>query len=69
MSNKCHRRSIATVYREDQLSERVIDALRHASCFRHKAETIEVIESDLAWVVLTGPYAYKNQKTARFILP
>ena len=47
---------------EDQLSERVIDALRHASCFRHKVETIEVIESDLAWVVLTGPYAYKIKK-------
>tara|TARA_Y100000991_G_scaffold188440_1_gene153851 strand:- start:2037 stop:3491 length:1455 start_codon:yes stop_codon:yes gene_type:complete len=44
------------------LSETLIDALRQESCFRHDVETIEVIESDLAWVVLTGQYAYKIKK-------
>ena len=50
------------VYREDQLSETLINALRHKSCFPHDVTTIEVIESDLAWVVLTGQYAYKIKK-------
>ena len=50
------------VYREDQLSETLIDALRQKSCFQHDVQTIEVIESDLAWVVLTGHYAYKIKK-------
>ena len=44
------------------MSETLIDALHQESCFRHDVETIEVIESDLAWVVLTGQYAYKIKK-------
>ena len=44
------------------MSETLINALRQESCFRHYVETIEVIESDLAWVVLTGQYAYKIKK-------
>ena len=50
------------VYREEEVSETLIDALRQKSCFSHEVESIDVIESDLAWIVLTGSFAYKIKK-------
>ena len=44
------------------MSETLIDALRHQSCYPHAVTTIEVIESDLAWILLTGQFAYKIKK-------
>ena len=44
------------------MSETLIDALRQKSCYRHEVKTIDVIESDLAWIVLTGNFAYKIKK-------
>jgi len=44
------------------VGERLIDALRQKSCYPHEVTSIEVIESDLSWVVLTGEFAYKIKK-------
>ena len=44
------------------MGERLIDALRQKSCYPHEVTSIEVMESDLSWVVLTGEFAYKIKK-------
>ena len=44
------------------MGERLIDALRQKSCYPHEVTSIDVIESDLSWVVLTGEFAYKIKK-------
>ena len=44
------------------MSETLIDALKQKSCYPHEVTHIEVIESDLAWVILTGDFAYKIKK-------
>jgi len=44
------------------VSETLIDALRQKSCYPHDVTAIDVIESDLAWIVLTGEFAYKIKK-------
>jgi aminoglycoside phosphotransferase family enzyme len=44
------------------VSETLIDALKQKSCYPHEVTHIEVIESDLAWVILTGDFAYKIKK-------
>ena len=44
------------------MGERLIDALRQKSCYAHEVTSIDVIESDLSWVVLTGEFAYKIKK-------
>ncbi|MDC3032816.1 AAA family ATPase [Litorivicinus sp.] len=44
------------------MSETLIDALRQKSCYSHEVNQIEVIESDLAWIILTGNFAYKIKK-------
>ena len=44
------------------MGERLIDALRKKSCYLHEVTSIDVIESDLSWVVLTGEFAYKIKK-------
>lgn len=36
--------------------------LQHAHCFPHKVNKIEIIETHISWVVLTGPFAYKIKK-------
>ena len=50
------------VYREEEVSETLIDALRQKSCYSHEVKEIEVIESDLAWIILTGSFVYKIKK-------
>ena len=40
----------------------LINALRQKSCYPHDVTAIDVIESDLAWIVLTGEFAYKIKK-------
>ncbi len=44
------------------MSETLIDALRQKSCYSHEVKEIEVIESDLAWIILTGSFVYKIKK-------
>lgn len=40
----------------------LVDALRHAECFPHPVSRIEVLETHISWVILTGQYAYKIKK-------
>lgn len=41
---------------------RLIAALRDPSCYPHPVDRIEILETHISWVVLTGPYAYKIKK-------
>lgn len=41
---------------------RLVEALRQPACYDHPCRDIEVVETHLSWVVLTGPYAYKLKK-------
>ncbi|HKA40420.1 MAG TPA: hypothetical protein VKF40_00385, partial [Burkholderiales bacterium] len=44
---------------------RLVEALRHPQCFPHPVTKIEVIETHISWIVLTGPYAYKIKKPVK----
>ena len=44
------------------MNETIIAALKHQSCYPHPTETVRCIESDLAWVLVTGEFAYKIKK-------
>ena len=50
------------VYREAKVSETLIKKLLNPACYSHATKTISVIESDLAWIILTGEFAYKIKK-------
>ena len=41
---------------------RLIAALRDPSCYPHAVERIEILETHISWVILTGLYAYKIKK-------
>jgi aminoglycoside phosphotransferase family enzyme/predicted kinase len=43
-----------------------IAALRRAQAYPHPVDTIELIETHLSWVLLTGEHAYKLKKPVRF---
>ena len=40
----------------------LLAALANPACYPHAVERIEVIETHISWVILTGPYAYKVKK-------
>ena len=40
----------------------LIKALQNTSVYDHHVEKIELIETHISWVLLTGPYAYKIKK-------
>jgi aminoglycoside phosphotransferase family enzyme/predicted kinase len=40
----------------------LIEALRNPACYDHPVEHIEVVETHISWVLLTGRYAYKIKK-------
>lgn len=40
----------------------LIESLRDPACYDHPVEQLEVIETHISWVLLTGPYAYKIKK-------
>lgn len=40
----------------------LIQALHHPACYDHPARNIELVETHISWVLLTGPYAYKIKK-------
>ena len=44
------------------MSETLIQALQDKLCYPHETGSIKLMESDLAWVILTGDYAYKIKK-------
>lgn len=39
-----------------------ISSLLHSDVYDHVVENIELIETHISWVILTGPYAYKIKK-------
>lgn len=41
---------------------RLITALRDPSCYPHPVRRVDVIETHISWVLLTGDYAYKIKK-------
>jgi aminoglycoside phosphotransferase family enzyme/predicted kinase len=43
-------------------SSRLITALRDPSCYPHPVRRVDVIETHISWVLLTGDYAYKIKK-------
>lgn len=43
-----------------------IDALVDAAAFPHSVTKLELRETHISWIVLTGPYAYKIKKPVRF---
>jgi hypothetical protein len=40
----------------------LVEALRSPRCYGHACDAIEVVETHLSWVLLTGPFAYKVKK-------
>jgi uncharacterized protein len=42
--------------------ERLLNALRNPAVFDHPVRSIQVIETHISWVLLTGEYAYKIKK-------
>jgi aminoglycoside phosphotransferase family enzyme/predicted kinase len=44
----------------------LIQALRDANAYDHPVEAIEVVETHISWVLLTGTYAYKLKKPVKF---
>ncbi len=43
-------------------TERLVESLRDPSAYAHSVEHIQVIETHISWVLLTGPFAYKIKK-------
>ena len=44
------------------MSDVLIQALSHPACFDHPVDKIEVHETHISWILLTGDYAYKIKK-------
>ena len=44
----------------------MIQALRHADAYDHPVEAIELVDTHISWVLLTGTYAYKVKKPVKF---
>lgn len=45
------------------MSRTLIQALKESDCFDHPVGAVEVFETPISWVVLTGDYAYKIKKS------
>lgn len=48
------------------MSEALIKALHDADCYDHPVAGIEVFETHISWIVLTGDFAYKLKKPVDF---
>lgn len=44
----------------------VIAALRHPAAYEHPVDTVQLVETHISWVLLTGSYAYKIKKPVDF---
>lgn len=45
------------------VSQSLIAALQNPALFPHPVENFQLIETHISWVLLTGPYAYKDRKS------
>ena len=43
-------------------TEHLVESLREPSAYLHPVEHIQVLETHISWVILTGPFAYKIKK-------
>jgi aminoglycoside phosphotransferase family enzyme/predicted kinase len=41
---------------------RMLDALRDPACYPHPVQHVDIIETHISWIILTGRYAYKLKK-------
>ena len=48
------------------MTQALIAALQNPAVYPHPVEDIQVIETHISWVILTGPYAYKIKKAVNF---
>lgn len=48
------------------MTDSLIDALKNPQFYPHKTENIQIIQTHISWVILTGPYAYKIKKPVNF---
>ena len=49
-----------------QQQQRLIESLRSPDCYDHPVEKVELIETHISWVLLTGSFAYKIKKGVDF---
>jgi len=47
-------------------SHSIISGLTHSSAYPHEVSAINIIETHISWVLLTGKYAYKIKKPVNF---
>ena len=43
-------------------AQRMLDALRNPACYPHPVQHVDILETHISWVILTGSYAYKLKK-------
>ncbi len=60
------RKGVGLLLQFTTMSTALIDALRDPLRYPHAAESIEVIETHISWVVLAGDFAYKIKKPVDF---
>ncbi|MGC3874416.1 AAA family ATPase [Halomonas sp. GXIMD04776] len=48
------------------MSQALITALQDADCYDHPVASVEILETHVSWIVLTGDYAYKLKKPLAF---
>lgn len=48
------------------MSQALIEALHGAACYDHPVTAVEVFETHISWIVLTGDFAYKLKKPLDF---
>jgi aminoglycoside phosphotransferase family enzyme/predicted kinase len=51
---------------DDARYPELISALRNPAAYDHPVDTVEIRETHISWVLLTGPYAYKIKKPVDF---
>lgn len=49
----------------NEIRSQLSTALCRPECYPHAAESIELLETHISWVFLTGPYAYKVKKPVK----
>jgi len=48
------------------IQKNLLQSLQNPDLFQHSVEKLELIETHISWVLLTGPYAYKIKKSVNF---
>ena len=51
---------------DDARYPELVSALRNPAAYDHPTNAIEIRETHISWILLTGPYAYKIKKPVDF---